>query len=61
MVALGRIAFLCERRGAQPGKCRLGWVLCGKELLPGVFLWRAELEFVDEVVLGYSGDVTLMR
>lgn len=33
----------------------------GRELPPGVFLWRAEIEFVDELVLTYKGDVTILR
>jgi gliding motility-associated-like protein len=33
----------------------------GKNLLPGVFVWFAEIEFIDGEIALYRGDVTLVR
>jgi len=55
--------LLFAAKDVAPNQENAGWdgFFRGKELPPGVFLWRAELEFVDEVVLSYQGDVTLVR
>jgi len=33
----------------------------GEELNPAVFVYLAEIEFIDGEVILYKGDVTLMR
>lgn len=33
----------------------------GREMNPGVFVWKAKLRFIDQQVYSYTGDVTLMR
>lgn len=41
----------------------LGWdgTHKGQELNPGVFAYVAEIEFIDEVVVQFEGDITLIR
>ncbi len=40
-----------------------GWngVFRGDRVLPGVFVWRADILFVDGVTMGYEGNVTVLR
>lgn len=39
-----------------------GWdgTFKGKKLNPGVFVWRARLRFIDQEVIAYTGDLTLL-
>ena len=39
-----------------------GWdgTFNGKKLNPGVFVWRARLRFIDQEVIAYTGDLTLL-
>jgi hypothetical protein len=41
----------------------LGWdgTLRGRSLNPGVFVWVAEIEFVDGEVEVFRGDVLILR
>ena len=40
-----------------------GWdgTFKGKPMNPAVFAWFAEVEFIDDAVLLFEGDVTLLR
>lgn len=40
-----------------------GWdgTFNGRDMNPGVFVWRAKLRFIDQKVLSYTGDITLLR
>ncbi|MEM6723128.1 MAG: gliding motility-associated C-terminal domain-containing protein, partial [Bacteroidota bacterium] len=47
----------------QPDDPTFGWdgTMKGQELNPGVYVYFAEVEFIDGVVVPISGDVTLIR
>ncbi|MEM7103489.1 MAG: Ig-like domain-containing protein [Bacteroidota bacterium] len=47
----------------NPGNTNFGWdgKLKGKSLNPAVFIFYAEVEFDDGVVIPYKGDLTLLR
>ncbi|MCC6723249.1 MAG: gliding motility-associated C-terminal domain-containing protein [Saprospiraceae bacterium] len=49
--------------GFQPNQIDLGWdgKSRGETLDPAVFIWFAEVEFVDGKVILYKGDVSLVR
>lgn len=51
------------RDNFQPNQPALGWDgrFRGREALPGVYAWQAEVEFLDGSVGRYSGDLTLLR
>lgn len=51
-----------ERRNLQPNIDEIGWdgSSRGKKLNPGVFVYFAEIEFVDGVKKIYKGDVSLL-
>ncbi|MEY3368046.1 MAG: hypothetical protein RI973_1201 [Bacteroidota bacterium] len=57
----GELVF--ERADFSPNEPSLGWdgSFRGKPLQPGVFVWWAELEFIDGEVIQEKGDVTLMK
>ena len=57
----GGVVF--EGRDIEPGIESLGWdgTFKGKDVESGVYIWMAEIEFVDGVVLEYSGDVTVVK
>lgn len=52
-----------ERFNFSPNDNALGWDgrFKGKEMNPGVFVWFAEVEFLDGHVEIFEGDVTLVR
>ena len=52
-----------EEKDILPGIPQLGWdgKSNGKSLNPGVFVWMAEIEFIDGAVFTYSGNLTLIR
>jgi hypothetical protein len=52
-----------ERAAFPPNNHQLGWDgrYRGKEMQPGVFVWYAEVEYLDGVVERISGDVTVVR
>ncbi len=54
---------LFEAKDFQPNDSSYGWDgrFKGKEMNPGVFVYFAEIEFIDGRVLIYKGDVTLMK
>ncbi len=55
--------LLFERRGFPLNDPNLGWdgTYRGKEMNPGVFAWYADVELHDGRVLGFKGDVTVVR
>jgi gliding motility-associated-like protein len=55
--------LIFSREKFNPGQDDLGWdgTRLGDTIQNGVFVWMAELEFIDGVVKKYSGDVTLVR
>ncbi len=57
----GEVVF--EANGFQPNDPDNGWdgFLNGEKLNPAVFVYFAEIEFIDGVTLMYKGDVTLME
>ena len=57
----GELVF--EENNFQPNDPVHGWDgnLKGEPLNPGVFVYWAEVTFIDDVVILYKGDVTLMR
>jgi gliding motility-associated-like protein len=50
-------------RNIQPNVPEAGWngTFRGQPLNPAVFVWVAEIEFIDGVVELFTGDVTLIR
>jgi gliding motility-associated-like protein len=52
-----------EAEGFQPNAPTEGWDgrFRGQELQPGVYVYYAEIEFIDGEVIHYEGDVTLIR
>ena len=52
-----------EANDFQPNDPDFGWdgLLKGEELNPAVFVYFAEIEFVDGVTIQYKGDVTLTK
>ena len=52
-----------ERSGFQANDPVTGWdgAMRGKPFTPGVFTWMAEIRFLDDQVIRYAGDVTLIR
>ncbi len=57
----GEIVF--EANDFQPNDPKKGWdgILKGEKLNPAVFVYFAEIEFIDGVTQIYKGDVTLMK
>ncbi len=57
----GEQVFLAE--GFLPNDPKKGWdgILKGEKLNPAVFVYFAEIEFIDGVKIIYKGDVTLMQ
>lgn len=57
----GNQLFLNEN--IQPGVESAGWdgSFRGQPMQPGVYVWQAEVEFVDGAVEVYAGDVTVYR
>ncbi len=57
----GEIVFTLNE--FQPNDPRMGWegIFKGKRLNPGVFVFIAEIEFIDGHVEMYQGDITLMK
>jgi len=55
--------LLHEVRNALPGDQSQAWdgQYRGDPVLPGVYIWRLEVELVDGVVERYEGDVTVVR
>ena len=47
----------------QPNTPALGWngTHRGQEMNSGVYVWMAEVEFIDGEVVLFKGDVALMR
>ncbi len=54
---------LYETRGALLNDMSLGWdgTYRGKDMQPGVYIWMAEVLFLDGTKAFYTGDVTLIR
>lgn len=54
---------LFERTNIPPNDADFGWdgLYNGQALDPGVFVWMAEIEFIDGEVIVYSGDVAILR
>ena len=54
---------IIERTGFLPNDFMQGWdgTFLGKPLQPGVFTWIAEIRFLDDEVIRYKGDLTLIR
>jgi gliding motility-associated-like protein len=52
-----------DRTEFQPNNDQLGWngSLDGRYVMPGVYVWKAEIEFVDGKVEVMTGDVMVMR
>jgi len=42
---------------------QLGWqgTINGQELSPGVYVFVAEVEYLDSEIVVYEGDITLLR
>jgi len=57
----GSLVF--ERYNFAPNDPVLGWdgMIRGSRGLPGVYVYYAEVEFVDGETILYKGDVTLMQ
>jgi gliding motility-associated-like protein len=57
----GNLVFSAEN--LSPGNLSKGWngEFRGRIMQPGVFVWFAEIVFIDKVQEIYSGDVTLLR
>ncbi|MEM7103842.1 MAG: gliding motility-associated C-terminal domain-containing protein, partial [Bacteroidota bacterium] len=55
--------FVFEATNFDPNDPLYGWngTFKGKPMNPAVFVYYAEVEFVDGVVLPYKGDITLIR
>jgi len=55
--------LLYTASGFQPNDPLTGWdgTYRNESVNPGVFVYVAEIEFIDGVVLTYTGDVTLLR
>ena len=55
--------LLWEGTDLEPGVERMGWdgTFNGRNLNPGVFVYSAVVEYIDDQVINYSGDVTLLR
>ncbi len=47
----------------EPGNSTMGWdaTFHGKKVLPGVYIWKASLRYIDGVVEGYVGDITVLK
>jgi hypothetical protein len=47
----------------MPNNVGIGWdgSFNGKEMQNAVFAWTAEVEFLDEVVILYKGDVMMVK
>ena len=56
-------SLLFEQKDASPFSSGNGWdgTLNGKALDPGVYVWYAEVEFLDGQFQTYKGDVNLIR
>lgn len=54
---------VADFRDIQPNIPETGWngTFRGRPLNPAVFVWVAEIEFIDGVIELFSGDVTLIR
>jgi gliding motility-associated-like protein len=52
-----------ENRGFVPNQESMGWdgTLAGEPLQPGVYIWRAVIEFIDDTRTQLEGDVLLIR
>ncbi|MEM9820784.1 MAG: gliding motility-associated C-terminal domain-containing protein [Bacteroidota bacterium] len=57
----GEKVFACN--DCFPNNPLYGWngAFNGKEMHPGVFVWRAVIQFIDGEEIPFSGDVTLLR
>ena len=57
----GEVVF--EASNAEPNDPEYGWdgTFRGQEMNPGVFVWIAEILFIDGYSEVYKGDVTLIR
>lgn len=57
----GELVF--EKSGFMANDPVTGWdgTFRGKPFTPGVFTWMAEIRFLDDQVIRYSGDLTLIR
>jgi gliding motility-associated-like protein len=56
-------AEVYDGTGLRTNDFASGWdgYLRGKIMDAGVYVWVAEVEFIDDTVLQYSGDITLLR
>ncbi len=50
-------------RHLEPGNTRMGWdaTFHNRKVDPGVFVWKAELEYVDGKVENHVGSITVLR
>lgn len=57
----GNLVF--ETNDIPLGQERFGWdgSFNGKPMSPGVFVYMAEIEFIDDVIVQYDGDITIVR
>lgn len=57
----GELVF--EKRDILPNDPAFGWngVFRGKEMDPAVFVWYAQIDFIDDTSIQLKGDVTLVR
>ena len=55
--------LLFEKNNFDPNDPQLGWdgVFKGQKMGNGVYIWIAQLTFIDEVVVEYAGDVLLSK
>jgi gliding motility-associated-like protein len=56
-------AVVFETKNIEAGKVELGWngTFKGQKLDPDVFVWTAEVAFIDNAILPFSGSITLIR
>lgn len=52
-----------ERQNILPNHFQEGWdgLLRGRPMPPGVYVWQAEIEFIDKSTLHFKGNTTLIR
>ena len=58
----GEKVFECPM-GCKPNDPNYGWdgTFKGKEMNPGIFIWTAEIEFIDGVIKNFTGEINLIK